>query len=146
MGLFGKKKIEWQYVALEGGGEVETVGEAQYQDALERICGGKWTDPTGCWDMLVRAWLRRERDNRYDPNAVVVNVGEAKVGYLNREDAKRYGDMLESLERNHLVGCCDARIRGGWDRGDGDTGTFGIFLDLAAPPKSGTAAKFQLLD
>jgi hypothetical protein len=26
---------------------------------------------------------------------------------------------------------CAARIRGGWDRGDGDAGPFGIRLDIA---------------
>jgi hypothetical protein len=37
------------------------------------------------------------------------------------------------LAEQRQVGACSATITGGWDRGDGDTGHFGITLDLAHP-------------
>ena len=131
MGLFRRdKKVQWQYGMMPGEIEVEAVGEKSYQPALEALCGGKWTEPHGCHDLPVRAWLRREPENKYDSNAVQVRVGEAIVGYLSRADAEAFQPMLRALEADHIVGCCDAHIRGGWDRGDGDTGYFGIFLSM----------------
>ena len=64
---------------LPGETEVEAVGEKSYQGALEALCGGKWTEPHGCHDLPVRAWLRREPNNRHDSNAVQVGVNEAVV-------------------------------------------------------------------
>ena len=38
--------------------------------------------------------------------------------------------LLERLASEGYVGACDAEIRGGWNRGGGDEGHFGVVLFL----------------
>jgi len=71
------RNIGW----LDGGGRfnLEIVGESHYQDALERVCGGR----TGqSQDLIVSAVLVLDDNNRYDPNAVRVEIRGLTVGYL----------------------------------------------------------------
>lgn len=139
MGLFKRgartqapdnKTFEVDAIKLRGGSEVPVVGESQYQQALSRICGGKSIDGhhRGCLAALVR-----EPHNEYDRHAVAVQIDAQKVGYLSRDDARAYGPLLERLASEGCVGACDAEIRGGWNRGGGDEGHFGVVLFLAPP-------------
>lgn len=117
-------------VALKGGGRVNVVGEAQRQDAPERLCGGRCEEG---WSKPVDVWLQREPTNPYDANCVEVNVGEAHVGYLSKDDAAVYKGALRSVEESGAMAMCRGWIVGGWDRGADDQGKFGIWLELAAP-------------
>jgi hypothetical protein len=72
-------------------------------------------------------------DNPYDPNAVAVYIAGRKVGHLPRPAAQAFAPVDRRLAEQRQVGACSATITGGWDRGDGDTGHFGITLDLAHP-------------
>ena len=113
---------------LRGGGRfgLSAVGESNYQPALEEIAGGK--TPRGV-DKIVDAELVLEDDNPHDPQAVAVLVQRRKVGYLSRADARRFRGELEPHYRTGMKIRCKARIRGGWDRGGGDSGHFGVWLD-----------------
>jgi hypothetical protein len=73
----------------EGREDLEVVGEASYQDNLWRIVGGRHS-PDGRVREDVYAVLAAEPDNPYDANAVAVWIQGLKVGYLSREDARRY--------------------------------------------------------
>lgn len=115
---------------LRAGGTVEVVGEAYYQVALERVAGGRSPDSA---DLEVTATLLPEPDNPYDPNAIAVRIDGATVGYMSREDAIDYGPVVQRLAAMGCVGACQARIKGGWDRGNGDRGHFGLVLALAPP-------------
>jgi hypothetical protein len=117
-------------VELIGGSRVDAVGEASYQHALERLVGGKCEDG---WDEVVQARLVREPTNSHDPNAVKVEVDGIQVGYLGRADAIAYKAALLQVEKAKAVAVCEAHIVGGWSRGRGDEGFFGIWLDLAGP-------------
>lgn len=131
MGLFDRLRGNpSQILALPGGADVEVKGEAGYQGALSAICGGR---SSAGHHRPVRALLVREPSNTYDPNAVKVTVRGRLVGYLSRPEAARYAPALDLLAGRGLTGECDATIVGGWDRGDGDTGHFGIWLRLAGP-------------
>lgn len=101
---------------------VEVVGESRYQDNLARICGPASRDGV---KRLCSAMLIPEPTNRYDPNAVRVDIDGLPVGYLCRADAQ-----LWSRKRGRQQFECPALIRGGWDRGAGDRGDFGVRLDL----------------
>ena len=116
-----------QPVTLPGGQRVDAVGEASYQDALAHVCGGKCESGH---DLPVVATLELEPTNKFDPNAVMVRVKGMRVGYLCRRDAVAYGPVLRQTSGGAMV---NARIVGGWDRGLGDEGWFGIWLDLAPP-------------
>jgi hypothetical protein len=63
---------------------VEAVGESHYQAALRAICGkGKVRHP--CIADLVL-----EDDNAHDNQAVAVKINGATVGYLSRNNARRF--------------------------------------------------------
>lgn len=117
-------------LVLRGGRTVEAVGESYYQDALARVCGGKTYD--GHQHPCI-ATLVPEPHNPYDRNAVGIYVDGQKVGHLSRSDAAAYQPLLARLANDGVVGTCTAMIVGGWDRGAGDEGHFGIRLDLAPP-------------
>jgi hypothetical protein len=106
----------------EGREDLEVVGEASYQDNLWRIVGGRHS-PDGRVREEAYAVLAAEPDNPYDANAVAVWIQGLKVGYLSREDARRYRPGLLALEQQHgkpiaLAGviagvACEPMVRGG---------------------------------
>ena len=106
---------------------VEIVGESNYQSALERICGGRDEESAR---KQVKALLVLENENPHDSNAVRVDIDGETVGYLSRREAKQYRVRLKEAGYPELRGRCDAIIVGGWDRGRGDRGHFGVKLDL----------------
>jgi len=108
------------------GFNVEVVGEASYQVNLLEICGAKQRDGV---EKLVFAELVPEDDNQHDKMAVRVDVDGKTVGYLSRPDARSYRDQYDDDQTR-----CAAVIVGGWDRGNGDTGHFGVRLSLSLEP------------
>jgi hypothetical protein len=112
----------------EGREGLDVVGEASYQDSLWRLVGGR-RSPDDRVRMDVRAVLVAEAGNPHDANAVSVWVKGLKVGYLSRDDARRYRPGLLALEQQYgkpiaLAGA----IVGGGMRADGP-GRLGVFLD-----------------
>lgn len=114
---------------LEGDGmfRLEVVGESHYQDALERLCGGRCEDGA---DEEFDAVLVFDDANRFDPEAVRVEIGSHAVGYLSRPAAREMRKDIARLARDARGARCRARVRGGWDRGAGDRGDFGVRLDV----------------
>jgi hypothetical protein len=111
---------------VSGRTTLDVVGESHYQDALWRIVGG-FRQESVRHD--VHAVLVTEEDNPYDPNAIAVWIDGAKIGYLSREDARRYHPGLVALERKlgTPIGL-RGTIVGGGPRDDG-IGMLGVFLD-----------------
>jgi hypothetical protein len=116
-------------VHINGSGlyELEVVGESKYQGTLKRICGGRTYDGV---HKKVTATLVLEDANPHDREAVCVKVGRQRVGYLTRENARQYRAKLKEAGHPGVLATCDALIVGGWDRGGGDVGYFGVRLDL----------------
>jgi hypothetical protein len=104
------------------------VGESNYQAALESICGER--NDYG-EDKVVEATLVLEDTNPYDPQAVRVDIQGKAVGYLSRPNARTFREGLARKPKDDTALRCRARIRGGWDRGDGDLGLYGVSLDVA---------------
>jgi hypothetical protein len=102
--------------------EFDIVGEGSYQSALRAIAGPKTEDGVehSCTAVLVL-----EDANPYDDKAVRVDIDGRTVGYLSRKHARQYRKQVP-------VGAMtvDAMIVGGWNRGGGDTGHYGVKLDL----------------
>lgn len=113
-------------VILEGDGRfrLPVVGESFCEDAFLSICGPR--TPIG-YDLIVDAALIPESDNRFDTKAVRVEVRGKRVGYLSRSMARRY-----RVRFGRRTVYCKAKIIGGWDRGGGDSGHFGVRLDLSS--------------
>lgn len=121
---------------LQGSGAflLPVVGESRYQDAIEAICGPRAEEGE---DRPVEARLVLENDNPYDSMAVRVDIQGQTVGYLSREHARRYRKQYAATEAY-----CDARIRGGWDRGEGREGYYGVVLDLDLPIDDSNATRY----
>jgi hypothetical protein len=130
---------------VHAGGLLGIVGESYRQDEL-RALAGRTSDATEFRKDLVdyaaevadsepdRRWfmavLVREPDNPEDENAVAVYAqAGGKVGYLRREDARRYGQVFESLEkRGYAAAACPATLTGG-DAGK----SYGVVLAISSP-------------
>lgn len=106
--------------------DFDIVGEAHYQPALDRICGGKSANDGHRKE--VTAWLITEDDNAFDDHAVKVVIDGRTVGYLSREDARELRARLKQIKGFALE--VPGMIVGGWDYGDGRTGHYGVKLDL----------------
>jgi hypothetical protein len=108
---------------------VDVAGESFYDESFKELCGERTI-----MGARIEATARLELcdDNPHDNRAVRVTIKGYPVGHLSREDARafrrlvRYGALAE-----HEKFECAAIICGGWDRGDGDEGNFGVRLDLA---------------
>jgi hypothetical protein len=139
----------------DGRENLEVVGEASYQDNLWRVVGGHGASNDRV-RLEVYAVLVAETDNPYDANAISVWIQGLRVGYLSREDARRYRPGLLALERKHgkpiaLAGA----IVGGGMRADGP-GRLGVFFDhdpadfglrpMAPPRVSGSTMRTGLTD
>jgi hypothetical protein len=105
-----------------GSFNIGIVGESFRRRELESICGKR--RPEG-YEVDVTALLICERFNAYDPMAVRVEVNKKTVGYLSRRDARRYRRKYGEITR-----AASGHITGGWNRGGGLTGYFGVRLDL----------------
>ena len=112
------------------------VPRSAYQGSLEALAGGRTID--GAKNRDHTALLLPEPSNPYDKNAVrivvVTTKGDAaQIGYLSRDDALAYRPIIDRLARDGKVAACLASISGGWDRGSGDRGSFGVRLAIGRP-------------
>jgi hypothetical protein len=115
-------------LAGDGSFGFEVVGESHHQHALRVIAGDP--DAQG-HHHLCEAILRSQPDNPYDSHAVEVLVGSAQVGFIPRYMA---GELFALLRDSNLTEVnCYAMIVGGWDRGHGDVGYYGVRLDIVRP-------------
>jgi hypothetical protein len=130
---------------VHAGGLLSIVGESYRQEEL-RALSPRTTDAGEFREELVdyaaevadsepdRRWFRavlvREPDNPKDANAIAVYAqAGGKVGYLRREDARRYGQVFESLEkRGYGAAACPAMLIGG---SGGES--YGVVLAISAP-------------
>lgn len=113
---------------LPGPGEFDfdIVGESHYQENLEELAGGRGEESA---EINVIAVLSLENSNKYDKNAVRVDIDGLTVGYLSRDDAIDYRKKIAAAGAADKTLACKAMIVGGWNRGK-DKGHFGVKLDL----------------
>lgn len=111
---------------------LDVKGESHYQDNLATIAGPKTEDG---YNLPVNAVLVREPDNEYDTNAIAVYAttrdgqqSARHVGYVAAEVAEDLAPILDRKRREGETVALEGHIRGGWDRGGGDTGHYGIAL------------------
>ncbi len=106
--------------------EYEIVGESFYQSALEKHAGPKTEEGANhrCIVLLVS-----EPNNKFDKNAVRVDIGSDTVGYLSKEDSLPFKKMLQDEGMSGATVQAHAIINGGWKNNKGE-GHFGIVLDF----------------
>ncbi len=107
---------ESELPVIEGDGEYSTdiVGESHYQDALEKMCGGRTREGQ---EKKVMAILTYEDSNPYDNQAIRVDIENQTVGHLDRELARKLRKILSKRGFKGSRIECGAMIVGGWDRG-----------------------------
>ncbi|WP_157987510.1 HIRAN domain-containing protein [Jiangella endophytica] len=111
---------------LGGTEDLEVVGEASYQEALWKLCGGSPGDRVR---HRIVAVLVPEPHNQHDENAIAVHTGGYLVGYLTREVAAQYVAGLHAL-RTRIGGhvALHGVIVGGGYYASG-RGRLGVWLD-----------------
>jgi hypothetical protein len=110
-------------VVLEGDELVRVVGTSHYQEALLELSGRQGDEEIRVEKIAV---FVPEPDNPHDPNAIAVQIDGRPVGYLSRDENRRWLDVVTG----HDV-ACEAMIAG---RG-GTTG-LGVFLRLPTPTEA----------
>ncbi len=133
MELFKKRRpreVQLELLELCGEGYLAVVGESNYQDALRRtasICTpGEEGRPS------FQAVLVSEPDNPYDANAIAVFSTQGRLGYLSREHAIEYREVLAEAKRQGSDGgACTAHLNGGVP----GKPSYGVTLLLAHPDK-----------
>lgn len=120
----------WMLSPARGDAVLQVVGEGSYQKNLAALGGRRTTDGPTNVDFV--AGLIREPQNKYDENAIAVQIDGRLVGYLSREDAIRYRPVVDwAAAQNHAI-AAQARLTGGWDNGHSQ-GSFGVVLHVGSP-------------
>ncbi len=117
---------------ITGSTELKPSGAGYRQGELEAAAGGRTEDGH---DKDVVATLRPVDDNPHDRNAVEVRVDGHHVGFVPAELAAKWHGPLKRMGG----ATCRARIVGGWDRGGGNQGNFGLRLYLDPSSLDGAA-------
>jgi hypothetical protein len=111
---------------------VDVVGVSRRQDALAAVVERHGRSGR---TVTVDAILVLEDSNPHDANAVRVEIDGALIGYLSRDNARRYRADLAAAGQPQATVRCKARIVGGFETSDGERAHFGVRLDL--PPMEG---------
>lgn len=114
-------KIKWR----DGSYPMEVVGESNYQEAIQRVCG---KHNRNGYDFKTEALVVREPSNPYDLNAVAVKMNDSTIGYLPRAQAQRVSEQMKEDGIAHAA--CSATIVGGWRTNQHDEGHFGVRLAI----------------
>ena len=110
-------------VVLEGDDLVRVVGTSHYQDALLELSGRKGDEEIRVQKIAV---FVPEPDNPHDPNAIAVHIDGRLVGYLSRDENRRWLDVVAGGG----IGA-EAMIAG-----RGGTHGLGVFLRLPTPTEA----------
>lgn len=78
-------------VAGDGEFEFRVVGSLHHQSALESICGNHKREGE---HRYCAALLTPQPSNRHDRHAIAVTIRGIEVGFLDREDARDFGQIL----------------------------------------------------
>ena len=114
-------------LAAGRGFNVQAVGESQFQSEIASIVGGPCAEGHNCHVPAELVLSGNERD----PDAVGIRINDLPVGYLPFDVAKQVRPLLTALRSRNKPITCKAKIVGGWDRGRGDRGYFGVKLSLS---------------
>jgi HIRAN domain-containing protein len=114
--------VEDRFV-LDGDSLVRVVGTSHYQEALLELAPREADEEVRVEKIAA---LVPEPDNPHDPDAIAVTIDGRLVGYLSRDENRRWKDVVSG----YPIGA-EAMIAG---RG-GTTG-LGVFLRLPTPTEA----------
>jgi hypothetical protein len=106
-------------IGADGYANTEVAGEFARMDAIHAAIGRKPRRDEEIEQTDLLAALVPEPTNRYDMNAVMVQIAGQHVGYLEKEDAARYLPVVREVWDAGYVAATGARIwasaRGDWE-------------------------------
>ncbi len=102
-----QNEIENVWLSGNGSFGLKVKGESHYQDAIavaviKNGIRGK-----------IKATLVLEDNNRYDKNAVRVEIDGRTIGYLSRATAPLFREQLAQQGHPHATCSCRAKVTGG---------------------------------
>lgn len=99
------------------------VGESNYQKTLTSLMpnDGKIEDKHRAYFI---ANLILEDDNKFDKNAIAIEILGLKVGYIPKEENKQLRKQLKAISNNRTSFSCAACIAGGNNK------SYGVWLDI----------------
>lgn len=110
-----------------GGFATHVVGESHYQTALAALANYGECPREG---LPFRALLAPAPANPYDPDAVEVRIAGQRVGYLSRDDAAAFLDMMDDDGFPDCFAQVIAIVLGGFVLRDGSRASYGVRLDI----------------
>ena len=127
--LFGSMRSAAPLRIAPGRGYTFNIeGEAAYQAALDRTCGGKCEDGH---NLEVTAELRIAT-SAADVAPVSVSIGGERVGYVAGADGTWLWREIVRVNPEERPISCGAKIVGGWSDEDGE-GHYGVKLSISKP-------------
>lgn len=117
------------YHKLNGKNEYDfkIAGEAAFQDNLLKITGNK-CEQAKC--MNLQAIIQADPTNKYDLNAVRVQINNLTIGYLNPQTARDFKEVLAVRKIDPAtIFTADAKIVGGW-KDHKSEGNLAVYLDI----------------
>lgn len=101
--------------------QYDIVGEQSYQDNLKKIAGKKQVVSK---EFETQARVVSEPNNKFDKNAIQVQINGLTVGYIPKKDAAIISKQVKLVDR-----MIPAVIVGGWKDHESE-GSFGVKLAL----------------
>ena len=119
---------------VSGADRLRVAGTVHYQDALASAAGPK---RSGGVELRMRFALEAEPENPHDPAAIAVRLepGGERVGYLPREEAVRFGRLMDAVAARGRRPVSEGVILGG----DADRDTFFVVWLHIQDPYEGLA-------
>ncbi|MGD9980236.1 MAG: HIRAN domain-containing protein [Hyphomonadaceae bacterium] len=116
-------------IRIDGPGTfaVDVVGVSRRQDTLAAIVERHRRSGR---TVTVDAMLVLEDSNPHDANAVRVEIDGELIGYLSRDNARRFRADLAAAGQPRASVRCKARIVGGFETASGERAHLGVRLDL----------------
>ena len=92
------------------------------------ICGG-YSKEGSREKIIVELYF--EDENEYDQNAIRVDSAGRTIGYLSRNNAKKYRAKMKKRDGDDVTISCNAIVIGGKKNGFLSNTKFGVWLDLS---------------
>lgn len=112
--IYRSPSVSLKPTSLPPLGRQRIVGEYYRKSTIELAIAGRESEvgPVGDWKHAATfdARLRLEPDNKFDRNAIAVDINGYIVGYIPKTETKSWRPLLQHLARKQQIAACIAAI------------------------------------